>query len=104
MKSLYAVYDRVSDHWNDVISCSTDGEAVRGFIHSCSNLSIPENYLKDIAIYRIGSFDEVDGLISDSERKLVMVGDDYNIIANRDYLFKKLRGVSDEISEEENES
>lgn len=104
MKNLYAVYDRVSDHWNDVISCGNDAEAVRGFVHSCSNLSIPENFLKDIAIYRIGVFDECTGVICDADQKLIMVGDDYNIISNRDYIFKKMRGFTDEISEKESDT
>lgn len=104
MKNLYAVYDRVSDHWNDVISCNNDAEAVRGFVHSCSNPSIPENFLKDVAIYRVGSFDECTGAVFSADHKLVMVGDDYNVIANRDYILKKMRGIPDEISEEENDS
>lgn len=96
---LYSVHDCVSGVWQEPISAHNDSEACRAFMISCINPSIPESYLNDIALYRVGEFDEINcsGCFYPPVR--VLSGYDPSIIRYRK-VSNDIGGNSNEISNE----
>lgn len=103
MKRLYSVYDSCSNVWNDVASARNDDEAMRGFHLSCCDPKIPESFLADIAIYHVGDFDELTGAVIPCDPVMIIRGNNYKILADREKIRRKFYGGDvDEMAAEEN--
>lgn len=102
MKLVFSVHDRVSDSWQDPILARTEAEACRGFMISCCDPRIPEYYLHDISLYRIGEFDEASGEIIPCKPVRIYFGDAANVIHARERIKhnSEVGGNDNEISHE----
>lgn len=98
MKHLYSIYDRVSGQYLNPEAHDNDGVAVRSFLMSCANPAIPDLYLNDITLVRIGSFDELSGALVPSAPVNVFFGNSGPVMELRRQ-YKEID--SNEISQEE---
>lgn len=77
MWQLYSVYDQVAGTYSNPVTARNDAVAARLFVHSVSTEgeSLVKSHPDDYSLVRIGSFDEVDGLVSAcATPELVMTG------------------------------
>ena len=98
MKNVYSIYDRVSAQYLNPEVHENDGVAIRCFLISCANPSIPDVYLDDITLCCIGSFDESSGTISPCPPKNIFFG---NSPAVKDLRQQYKEVTENEISEKE---
>lgn len=103
MMRLYSVYDSCSNVWNPVCTARNDDEAMRGFHLSCCDPNIPEGFLSDIAIYHVGDFDELTGAIIPCEPVMIIRGNNYKVLSDREAIRRNCFGGNTyEMAAEEN--
>lgn len=98
MKSLYSIYDRVSDQYLNPEAHENDAVATRAFLTSCANPAIPDLYLDDITLVCVGTFDELTGAVVPVDPRNVFFG---NSPAVKELRTKYKEAMRNEIFEEE---
>ena len=88
-KFLYAIYDSVSGIYQDAQPHVNDDAAVRSFMLGCGNPAIPDIYLKDLYLYKLGSFDVHSGEVIGFDPVRICSGDSYFIQEYRASLRKE---------------
>ena len=71
MKNIYSIYDGQAKYWLPIFSCENDNVAKRTFIVS---LGESFQFRADFILYRIGSFDDDNGILKVEQPAVVMNG------------------------------
>lgn len=89
-RSIYSIYDTVSGFYQEPQVHINDDSAIRSFMIGCGSPTIPDLYLRDLELRRLGEFDIVTGEVIGAEPVRICSGDAYFIREYRAKLRKEL--------------